>query len=471
MADIPRKDTPYDPGIVDMLLGGINTAGQWLVRNVIPAAWFGPGQPLAPVAQDQADGRTWDYPTGQNLRFTPRGQEPVTFAQLRALAENYDLIRILIESRKDQVCKQGWTIKPKDEGAALTARAKEIRKFLEKPDLILPWDAWLRKILEDQLVLDAATVYPRMTKGGGLYSLDVIDGTTVTPLIDLYGRVPDPPSPAYQQIIKGVPAHDYRRDEIHYWPRNPRPGKVYGYGPVEQIIMTVNIGLRRQLTQLYTLTEGNVPEALIGVPEAWTPQQVKQFQTYWDEMLQGNLATKSRAKFVPGGVLYHEINKGELFGHADEWLARVTCYAFSISPQPFVKEQNRATASTAKETAEEEGLAPTMQWVKTFMDRIIADFFKAPDLEFAWKTEKEVDHLIQAQIDQIYINARVYKPEYVADRMGIDPKWVPEEPPPMPTGMLPPGGGQTPPNQSATDVDEGSKKKPLDKRLMAKWAM
>jgi len=29
-------------------------------------------------------------------------------------------------------------------------------------------------------------------------------------------------------------------------PRNPRPHKAYGFSPVEQIVMTVNIALRRQ---------------------------------------------------------------------------------------------------------------------------------------------------------------------------------------------------------------------------------
>jgi hypothetical protein len=40
--------------------------------------------------------------------------------------------------------------------------------------------------------------------------------------------------------------------------------------------MTVNIALRRQMHQLQYYTEGNVPEALIGVPEAWTPDQIGQ---------------------------------------------------------------------------------------------------------------------------------------------------------------------------------------------------
>jgi hypothetical protein len=60
------------------------------------------------------------------------------------------------------------------------------------------------------LVIDAATIYPRYARGGALYSLDIIDGATIKPLIGEDGRAPEPPDPAYQQILKGVPAADSR---------------------------------------------------------------------------------------------------------------------------------------------------------------------------------------------------------------------------------------------------------------------
>jgi hypothetical protein len=85
---------------------------------------------------------------------------------------------------------------------------------------------------------------------------------------------PIAPDPAYQQIIKGMPAVDYHRDELLYKPRNPRPHKVYGFGPVEQVIITVNIALRRQVSQLQYYTEGNIPDMLASVPSSWSPTQI-----------------------------------------------------------------------------------------------------------------------------------------------------------------------------------------------------
>jgi SPP1 gp7 family putative phage head morphogenesis protein len=469
MSNSQPKQTPYDKNIVDTLFGvvgnSVTNTGRWMVRNIIPASWFSPGQPLAPIAQEQAHGRVYDYPTGQNLRFTPRSAEPVSFAQLRGLADTYDLLRLLIETRKDQICGLEWSIKPKD-GCDPDARCDKIMDFLAYPDQLHSWSAWLRLVMEDMIVLDAPTIFPTPTRGGGVYALDVIDGTTITPLIDFYGRSPLPPSPAYQQIIHGVPAVDYTRDEIIYWPRNPRPGHVYGFGPVEQIIMSVNIALRRQITQLYTFTEGNIPEALIGVPDTWTPEQIRIFQNYWDSLLEGNLKAKSHAKFIPGGINVHEITKGELFGEAEQWLARVMCFAFSVSPQPFIKEINRATAQTAKETATEEGLEPHKRWVKTLMDYIVHKHFNAPDLEFDWTQDEEVDHLVQAQIDQIYINAGVYNPAYVANRLGIDPQYIPDEPPPQP-GLPEFTADQTKPGTGAASF-AGAKPKPEPAAKIAK---
>ena len=57
-------------------------------------------------------------------------------------------------------------------------------------------------LLEDMLVIDAATLYPRYNRGGSLYALDIIDGATIKPLIGEDGRAPEPPDPAYQQILQ-----------------------------------------------------------------------------------------------------------------------------------------------------------------------------------------------------------------------------------------------------------------------------
>jgi hypothetical protein len=41
-----------------------------------------------------------DYPVGYDYIYTPRSYEPIGFAELRALAQNHDITRLCIETRK-----------------------------------------------------------------------------------------------------------------------------------------------------------------------------------------------------------------------------------------------------------------------------------------------------------------------------------------------------------------------------------
>src|SRR5262249_19586053 len=100
--------------------GTIGAGGQSDLTQFAPVyqpsgGMFAPGYPLAPVEPERT--RVWDFPVGYNYIYTPRSYEPVTFAQLRALADNHDVTRLAIETRKDQIEKLSWAIKPRDEKA------------------------------------------------------------------------------------------------------------------------------------------------------------------------------------------------------------------------------------------------------------------------------------------------------------------------------------------------------------------
>lgn len=362
------------------------------------AQWFGPGTPMAPQAPEEVKGRAFDFPSNANLLTTSRPAAPVTYETLRAFADSYDLLRLIIETRKDAMERLRWVIQPRDSKERLTPqkrnKIKAVTSFFRKPDGEHAWNAWLRMILEDLFVIDAVTLHRRRTRGGQLVALDQIDGATMRRVLDDWGRTPeDPNDTAYQQILKGMPAVNYRKSEIFYRPRNLRIHQIYGYSPVQQIMMTVNIGLRRQVFQLNFFTEGNIPQALIGVPEAWTPDQIATFQNWFDSILTGNLQERRRARFVPSAVgkTYIPTQETELFGKAEEWLARVCCFAFSLSPQPFLQMMNRATADSAQQEAAATGLAPIQNYVKAIVDDVLAEDFDADDLEFVWRGDDELD--------------------------------------------------------------------------------
>ena len=219
-----------------------------------------------------------------------------------------------------------------------------------------------------------------------------------------------------------MPAVNYSARDIIYRPRNVRAHRVYGYSPVQQVLMTVNIALRRQLWQLDYFTECSIPDALIGVPQGWTPDQIKQFQDYWDTEFSGDLARRRRAKFVPGDTAAKVVQTKEPQhkDDFDEWLARIICFAFSVPPQWAVKLMNRATADNQSAQSEEEGLEPTKEWVKDLIDEIITEEFASPDLELTWLDEDTDAAQAEAQLEARVKLGAVTLNE-MRDSLGLDP--------------------------------------------------
>ena len=48
----------------------------------------------------------------------------------------------------------------------------------------------MRYIVEDQLVIDAPAIYLRRDRGGQPWAAEVVDGSTILPLVDATGRRP-----------------------------------------------------------------------------------------------------------------------------------------------------------------------------------------------------------------------------------------------------------------------------------------
>lgn len=422
MVDTPRGNnaTAMTPLSTYGLGGGygitINYKASQGIQRGSGADWMGPQNPQAPNAPPEVAGRAFNYMPGFNLNFTPRTGDKITFATMRQLADSYDLMRLVIETRKDQISRYRWKIRAKvdDNPSTIDATTPEqqsridvLTKFFERPDGVNKWRPWLRSLLEDKFVIDAATLYKRRNRGGQLIALEQIDGATIKVIIDDWGRTPQPYlvnnqilwPPAFQQVLSGVPAVNYTVRDILYAPYNRRVQKAYGYSEVEQVMTTVQIAMNRQKYQMSYYTEGNVPEALIGTPDGWTPEQIVAFQNAWDAMFVGNLAQRRHAKFVPGGVAktFVPTKEPDLKNPMDEWLARIVCFAFSISPQGLVAMMNRATAQVAGEQAQEEGTEPLKEYVKEMVDDILESEFGSADLEFAWDDSVSVDEKTQIE--------------------------------------------------------------------------
>lgn len=445
--------------------------------------WFGPLNPIQPIAPPDVAGRVWDYIPGYNLATTPRAYEEISFPALRAIADAYDPMRLVIERRKDQMCRLPWTIRIKHEDtkkkrpalselpAAQQARVKEITRFFKRPDREVTFRSWLRALLEDLLVIDAPSIFCERNRGGGLIGLRYIDGGTVKRVIDDWGRTPEPipftgqsfvwngdeitlqnhqnfgfrlvpgsmiahqmpigmkpPKfamlpPAYQQVLKGLPAVNYTTADLIYRPLNLRPNRIYGYSPVEQVVTTVSIAMRRAMGQLEYFREGNQPDAVYSLPAEWTPDQTARFQQYWDDLFSGNLAQRRRMKFIPTGAgnAYTPLKEPPLKTEFDEWLVRIICFAFSYPPAAFVSLSNRSIAEQHEKQAEEEGIEPMKQWVAEVLNDVLMREFSDDELEFAWAEEQEIDPEKQSTILRGYAEDGILTINQVRDKIGEEP--------------------------------------------------
>jgi hypothetical protein len=392
--------------------------GRWRASFTPERAMFSPGRPVPPA--DPQPLRTLDFGVGINTTSTPRAAAPFSFAELRRFA-NVELVRLAIETVKDQVERLDWRIQPRAGGFADPGDVAALERFFARPDGVTPFPTWLRALLEDLLVLDAPAAEKRRDRSGRLVGLDVAPGDTFKLLVDDTGRRPRPPLPAYQQVIKGVVWADLTAADLLYAPRNPRPNHLYGFSPVEQIVVTLQTALHRQTAQLGYFTEGNVPSGLLNAPSDWGPDAIRTLQEAWDARLAGDAGAKSRIFWAPAEAKYQAFKDSPLKDDFDEWLARIVTYAFGLPPTPFVRQMNRSTATSDDQRSQAEGVEPRKLWWKRIADQLLAEEFGRADLEWRWQEAGDVDPLVQAQIDDLALRNGSATVDEVRARRGLGP--------------------------------------------------
>lgn len=418
----------------------MTASGQILIAGAdAGSVYFGPMQPLQPIAQypeAQVIGRRLDYPVGYNTRTTPRGQELVGFSKLRALA-SYDVIRIMIERVKDKIVTKPWAILPKDKKKKRDTRCDIIEDFLQMPDKEHTWQDWARQLMDQLIVYDAPAIYLRNDAVGRLYSMEIQNGALFTPKIMANGRTPPwNMGPAYQMVLKqGLPAVDYikpvptgeivPRDpdgelmpELLYKPRNPRVDAFYGYGPIEQMIISIEIGLGRERYLGEYYTSGSTPDLIFTCPKEWTSDQIIAFKVWWDSVLAGNLANRRGTMFVPDGATPIDTKEKALTDQTDEWLVRLFCFSMGLSPMPFIKMMNRASGEQHNTESNEEGQMPWQAYFTDMFNLLIPLKWGWKDLCFRWEEEEETDPTAQADIDVKLVNAKIYHPDEIRAQRG-----------------------------------------------------
>jgi hypothetical protein len=410
----------------------------WINDVDMSSVWYSPMEPVWPFGPpNYTVPREWNYPVGYNLNFVPARLELV--GTLRGMRSSWGVLSTIIQTRKDQLLRLPWTVQVRNKPRASSKAVDHMRAFFRRPDGKQTYSQWSRRLLDDLFVVDAPSIFIDRDLGGRVRNAQVLDGGTIFPLIDDAGRRPDTHAistpdgieyqqrqPAFQQIIYGLPMINLSEDELIYAMMNPLPDlPIFGYSPVQQILTEATEAIRKTFYQLEFWRSGSMPEMIITVPENWTPRQIATFQAHFDAVLSGQLSLKSKVRFVPGGMKPFDIKNasGEsLWSKRDELLVRLACYAFSVSPTPFIQQNNRATASVAQETAQEEGVYPLMSfWKDDIMDNIIQDKFGYDDVEFVFLPRPMPDQSKQAEVYDMQIKEGLRTRNEIRGELGLEP--------------------------------------------------
>ena len=434
------------------------------------AGGFNPSVPAAPSALDPATQgtvipRRWQYPVGYNLPSGPGSTKLVDFKTLRNLADVYDVLRRCLEIRKEEIAEIGWEITSREPGDTPDKDdLKVLTAFFERPDPIRGWywDDWIKAALEEVFVVDALSVYPHQTWGRGkgalgsdLFALEVLAGDTIKPLVDIRGARPMPPNPAYQQFLYGIPRTELAADvqaaqqgqpraladtaqnaiqarftasELYYRPYHPRAWTLYGFSNVEQIIININLALKRQQWHTSYFTDGAIPALILHAPEEWDARQIREYEEGWNSLLASDMGWKQRAKVAPGlkGV---DLLKPALDVHDmsfDEWLARVTCLGCDVMPGEIGLEPKGVIGGAGQVEGEEratyrKSLRPVLSWLRVLLNEVLRVWFQRPDLQFRFVFGEAENRLQRAQEDQLLIDAGVKTQDEARIERGLDP--------------------------------------------------
>ena len=418
-----------------------------LPRNPIwPTVPFNPGNPLIPGAinplreDGRADPRRYEYQVAQNINITPTKLIP--FTTLRATADQVDIIRRCLEVVKNKLNSMQWDIVLSDDAseriaaesgkdhvrAMADARAKytdeiaRLRSFWEQPDKAngYTWQDWLNISLEDILVIDAWAVWPQRSVGGELYGFQILDGSTIKPLIDDRGMRPMAPNPAFQQILYGFPRSefmatneiedadgDFTADELAYLVRNRRTWNVYGFSPVERALPLADIYLRRQDWIRKEYTDGVTPELMMKTDANFgnNPDLIRAYENIYNDDLAGQTAQRMRVRILPAGFEpYQPEGYGERFKDVlDNYLITSICGHFGVLPSEIGFSGSGSLGASglqAGETASGEsiGIAPLANWISKQVTNLSYTFLGMPrELEFKILFQSKIDTEAEAR--------------------------------------------------------------------------
>lgn len=379
---------------------------------------FSPGRPIQQFSPWDMPPRIFDVPTGHNVAQRPRSSGGrASFYTLKSVLESWDVARMCIEHLEDDIRSFDFSVLPaRGIEEDVTDQCKQGAKFLEKPNGYTPFDSWLNMYLEDLLRFDAGTLFRQRDRSGQVKSIEVLSGQMIAPLTDYFGAPPQDPAPAFVQYANGVPWVWITQRDLIYQPYRMMPESLYGYPPIEWLLLTANTDIRFQWHFLQYFTEGTLPDTFMEAPpDASDPEEIKKFQMVWDAVMEGDQAMKHKVRWIPSGSKPTAAGAKTFDEKFPLYLMRKTCAAYKIVPADIgiTDTVNKASSETQVDVQFRIGTKPRLDFLAGILTRVLQDDLKLP-CQFVFDTGREKqDRLQEAQAMDTYVKMGAISPDEV----------------------------------------------------------
>ena len=389
---------------------------------------FPAGQPMQSAEPNRTIPRHSLPRVGQNVILPPRHEVPGVsgFEILNFLAESTDLIQTAEHIVINQIVGRKWDIIPIDSSDKTSKKddIKAVRKFFKYPDGEKSYSTWLREALKIVTRYDALSLYKMRDNNGKLIGLRSLDGSKIKPLSDSNGYRPQPPLPAYQQIIYGRPEWVATSNELIYAPMNPRFDSLYGTSPVERILTATMMYLNKQNYDSEYYTKGSTPDGGIYAVEPndqfqWDANMVKQCEDEW-LITMSDPVRRQGMRFLPTGKFINtkEYNWTNV---QEQWFGKKVCLSYGIHQSTFSDRVSKAGAASEDRNQTEIGLQPYITFIEEIFTRVIQEDLGYENLMFKTIDEKLEDEAAKVTKNVQYLALGIYNRNEIRQEEGKEP--------------------------------------------------
>ncbi len=338
-----------------------------------------------------------------------RGMQGLSnFSTLRWLADSCDAVRLCVDECKAQVLATPWVVRASDEAADTGQEEREIEQALEflstEGGLGAPGETleeFLEKLLEDLLVCGCAVVYRRPTRGGKLFSVEVVDAATIKPLLSPEGWAPQADEVAYEQWVEGRKVASFTAQELYYLRSGARSNSRWGRSPTEKALSAIYQYLGWDDLTLSFLRDGDAEHTIYTTPKDWTPKQNLEFAAYLDQLNETLAKRQSKPLVVPDGVTKISARpRPEGVGETEQvhCLRRIAkAFGLNASVLGFAGETYKVAQGEQIRLAELSSKLPRLRVVSRLITDILRRDLGLTAVEFAFET-LPYDRMLMANV-------------------------------------------------------------------------